>query len=238
MQVELKVFYSQTFSKYQFLTKVYQDMTFEAVYGDFSSKKPISVYDSSSGFHYMFTFEHHTHIDQQELIDLYVKDLRDQLEQKTDLSMNQVLEATHRAHKALVEMTQYQTYQSNTTHFNKYSPSVADETDFWKHYSNKYKAAMQGQYYNTNMPTGGGEFADLSKVLPGVKNLVEYPCEHGHSNLVKEPKQDSIRSVIIHLNDVDKWTREQIADWLDELHDSGQINIEFEVEVDEKGGES
>ena len=38
-------------------------------------------------------------------------------------------------------------------------------------------------------------------------------------------------SIIIHLNDKVHWTREQIADWLDELADSGQINIDFEVDT-------
>lgn len=69
----------------------------------------------------------------------------------------------------------------------------------------------------------------LSEKLPGVKELVRYPCAHGKSSST----MSSVWSTVQHLNDIDKWTREEIADWLDMLHDSGQINIEFNAE----GGE-
>lgn len=38
----------------------------------------------------------------------------------------------------------------------------------------------------------------------------------------------SLWNFIQHLNDKHKMSREKIADWLDELHDSGKINLEFE----------
>lgn len=43
-----------------------------------------------------------------------------------------------------------------------------------------------------------------------------FVCEHTHY---------SIWDLIQHLNDKHQWTREKIADWLDELHDTGIINL-------------
>lgn len=57
--------------------------------------------------------------------------------------------------------------------------------------------------------------------LPGIMERVEYPCDCSKDSMAE------IKYIIIHLNDAEKWSREQIADWLDELHDSGKINIEF-----------
>lgn len=60
-----------------------------------------------------------------------------------------------------------------------------------------------------------------SRQLPGVDQLVEPPCE---CTLLKA----TLWSLIQHLNDFHKeWTREKIADWIDELHDAGIINAEF-----------
>lgn len=41
-------------------------------------------------------------------------------------------------------------------------------------------------------------------------------------------KRESLWSLVQHLNDTHKWTRERIADWLDGLHDEGLVNLEFE----------
>lgn len=59
-----------------------------------------------------------------------------------------------------------------------------------------------------------------SEKLPGLYNKVESPCD---CNLAS----NILKAVIIHLNDRHKWTREAIADWLDELADADKIDIDF-----------
>lgn len=83
----------------------------------------------------------------------------------------------------------------------------------------------------------------FSRRLPGAYENVTYPCDcpakhfdvktNSYSD-VPGPVQGKLRGAIIHMNDKHKWSREAIADWLDELHDSGQVDIVFKVEV---GGE-
>lgn len=71
----------------------------------------------------------------------------------------------------------------------------------------------------------GTGLSSLASQLPGVLNLVNYPCEHFVF-------QDRLDAVIVHLNDSDKWTREKIADWLDDLADSGTIDINFDEGIE------
>jgi hypothetical protein len=62
-----------------------------------------------------------------------------------------------------------------------------------------------------------------SKKLPAMDTLVEYPC-----NCQIVSQRDKMWTIVQHLNDRDKWTRNRIADWIDDLHDRGIINAEFE----------
>jgi hypothetical protein len=89
-------------------------------------------------------------------------------------------------------------------------------------------------------PSEANVLAQKAIDLPGVKEKVEYPCIHGPSGRYNE-KGETIRVpftrreifvIIQHLNDECNWSREKIADWLDELHDNGEVNIEFKVEID------
>ena len=75
-----------------------------------------------------------------------------------------------------------------------------------------------------NIDENSDQFRHKSRQLPGVENKVRYPCIH-------YSVANTIWGIIQHLNDVDKWSREKIADWLDDLHDKGEINIEFDVET-------
>lgn len=70
-------------------------------------------------------------------------------------------------------------------------------------------------------PSADGSVAVKSRTLPGMAALVTCPCEF-------PTHEDEAWIIIQHLNDNIGWSREKIADWLDELHDSGQINIEFQ----------
>lgn len=56
-----------------------------------------------------------------------------------------------------------------------------------------------------------GRRPEVSK-LPGIHEKVKMPCEHYPNILLHE-----LETVIIHMNDNHKWTRNQIADWLDTL---------------------
>jgi hypothetical protein len=60
----------------------------------------------------------------------------------------------------------------------------------------------------------------LSQRLPGAWALVDHPI---HVDGLKWP----LYQVIILLNDVYKWTREEIADWVEGLQDKGEIDASF-----------
>lgn len=60
----------------------------------------------------------------------------------------------------------------------------------------------------------------MSEKLPGVMSLADSPCR-----CFSRPA--TLHRIIIHLNDFHEWSRENIADWIDELHDAGKINAEF-----------
>lgn len=115
--------------------------------------------------------------------------------------------------------------------------------------------------------SGNSGFSSASKNLPGVNKVVDYPCgcvqtatplqsvlfkdfpehlEEIEKNIGKI-KTGKVWGIVQHLNDHHGWTREAIADWIDDLHDKGIINAEFEVEsisdkeienlIDSEGGE-
>ncbi len=73
--------------------------------------------------------------------------------------------------------------------------------------------------------------------LPGM-NVFISQCPAYASNLVLDnfwscPQEATLRYMLIHLNDVHEWTREQIADWLETIHDpTGENgpNLNFQVE--------
>ncbi len=84
-----------------------------------------------------------------------------------------------------------------------------------------------------------------SRKLPGVMNEVVKPCtcydnymvakEHGMAIGPAAERTGLLWNVIQHLNDShSEWTREKIADWMDELHDAGEIDIEFKPDFDAK----
>lgn len=67
-------------------------------------------------------------------------------------------------------------------------------------------------------PPGAESLSGLSFQLPGMSYQVTCPtdkCVYGIR------RQESLRDVIMHLNDQHKWNRNKIADWLDELYKQG-----------------
>lgn len=99
---------------------------------------------------------------------------------------------------------------------------------------------FNGQIFDTDSLTFIHEFADPIKDNPNSTGAmfdtldmdffssdVEYPCGCRWilSTYIKEKTSQDLGSMIIHLNDGHRWSREKIADWLDELHDSGVVNL-------------
>jgi hypothetical protein len=62
-------------------------------------------------------------------------------------------------------------------------------------------------------PTNHRRALALMKLLPVLSKKVPYPCECR----TLDTKTEFLDWVIIHLNDVDRWDRDRIADWLDTL---------------------
>lgn len=56
----------------------------------------------------------------------------------------------------------------------------------------------------------------LTTLMPDILADVKYPCKCGMTPA-------TVKDVVIHLNDGEKWTRERIADWLDTL----DLNLRF-----------
>lgn len=71
--------------------------------------------------------------------------------------------------------------------------------------------------------TSQQNFSSLAKQLPGVNEIINYPCDC-FSYLELKPT-GTLLAVIIHLNDEDKWARESVADWLDTL----EIDLSFKT---------
>ena len=80
--------------------------------------------------------------------------------------------------------------------------------------------------------TGFGLQEEASK-LPGVDQIAVCPALHeeymripNHRKSVCTRTSAPIYSLVIHLNDGHRWTREQIADWLDKLYEQG-VDLAF-----------
>lgn len=69
----------------------------------------------------------------------------------------------------------------------------------------------------------------LIKLIPALSDVVmEYPCNcqiHNINPYTNRKEQQSIAGIIIHLNDGCKWSREQIADWLDSIDVELYFNV-------------
>lgn len=90
----------------------------------------------------------------------------------------------------------------------------------------------------------GDNFSTLAYELPAVRSMVKHPPMGDPLSYVgkllkcKGHEEADLMSMVIHLNDQHKWTREKIADWIDELHDSGIIDAEFHIEMEDENERS
>jgi hypothetical protein len=83
------------------------------------------------------------------------------------------------------------------------------------------------------------KLAAAARDLPGINTEVSCPADaiinpYPPNELIEKCSRiDSLLNVIAHLNDHHRWTRERIADWLEEIHDpTGENgpNINFRLE--------
>lgn len=61
--------------------------------------------------------------------------------------------------------------------------------------------------------------------LPGMHERVTCPVD---ICVTEHYTETTLYTLVQHLNDTHNWTRERIADWLDEQADAGKINIDFQ----------
>lgn len=87
--------------------------------------------------------------------------------------------------------------------------------------------------------TPGEKSADspstLAEKLPGVDEIVKHPPAADTNKLnVFCDSASRLKNMIMHLNDHHKWTREQIADWVDSLDIDTRFKTAEELEEDRK----
>lgn len=82
-------------------------------------------------------------------------------------------------------------------------------------------------------------FAKLINSLPGVDNTIPVslvPCDSGpkfkKGSCFNGYVNITVKEAIIHLNDWHETPRGKVADWLQNLHDQGIVDLAFKVEVD------
>lgn len=94
-------------------------------------------------------------------------------------------------------------------------------------------------YMSTNNANyKGHEISQATKQLPGMDAKVYCPCQFEDWVCDFKKTATKIWYIVQHLNDDAKWTRDKVADWLDELHDTGQVNLEFQSWGEEPKPES
>ena len=101
----------------------------------------------------------------------------------------------------------------------------------------KFTQSIEYAYkvYKENPAAGPADSYILSQKsheLPGASIKVKYPCADDCSlgQFYNDEGGGAIRSIIMHLNDCHKWTREAIADWLDAIDDpENGIDLAFKV---------
>lgn len=91
-----------------------------------------------------------------------------------------------------------------------------------KKHEEKVKLAMMQSYLTWPTPVLSNPRRQIEQACPGLEEHVQAPCK-----CYNEYPQDSVLSaVVMHLNDKHAWTREQIADWLDDLDVDLTIDLE------------
>lgn len=100
----------------------------------------------------------------------------------------------------------------------------------FRHYVDRFLESLTKNMGSNGFIDHNTSISDASLDLPGVSEIVEHPCD-----CEKRGFYDSVWMIVQHLNDQHDWPRDKIADWIDELHDSGIINAEFQPWDDNVG---
>lgn len=97
------------------------------------------------------------------------------------------------------------------------------------HATNIYSTSIDIASDPQTASINGTSISSLSRNLPAAKELIQSPCRPGEPGEAPCGRStDFVFNIIIHLNDYHRWSRDRIADWIDELHDKGIINAEFQ----------
>lgn len=76
----------------------------------------------------------------------------------------------------------------------------------------KPKPYVDPHYTPKPYVSGRTVLSGLRSVMPGIDAMVRLPCTCGDNGI-----PSTVHDAVVHLNDGERWTREQIADWLDSL---------------------
>lgn len=97
----------------------------------------------------------------------------------------------------------------------------------------------EGYYFKTGGPIKAdpNDPSVLSQKLPGVNQVVKHPrisesgcdCYYDSYDEGAGLGKYTIRNLVMHLNDEHRWTREQIADWLETL----DVDLSFKIKENE-----
>lgn len=121
-----------------------------------------------------------------------------------------------------------------------------EDNDDWK-FQLKTKAKFhdggivggESKYLTYKTAAGHSSIAQIANTLPGVMEEVPHPAKLSPEERCQwegDPESDfltkhkvRIKTLIMHLNDSHKWTREQIADWLETL----DVDLSFKTKENE-----
>lgn len=96
----------------------------------------------------------------------------------------------------------------------------------------RYQVCIRRFQMAVGTETAQNSLAGLAKQLPGVQAMVKYPCGCSYGLSMNEGVYagGKVMDVVIHLNDEHQLTREEIADWLDSVHDpENGVDLAFKV---------
>ena len=128
--------------------------------------------------------------------------------------------------KANIKHYTYQYAVSEPIDFNETDPVSSASVKIYTVDVHKYESVLDNPAAYLGV---ANELQSEAQGLPGVMNTsVKYPCDP--DDCVRQVRQGVIYNIIMHLNDYHKWTREQIADWLDSVHDpENGVDLAFKV---------
>lgn len=113
------------------------------------------------------------------------------------------------------------------------APSTPKLDSKWLHAGDTLVVASAGTHQlagyadmSIHLEQSGGVSAQARK-LPGMDYRTE--CPAGPNCRLNAPGSLSLKlyDLVQHVNDHHKWSRDQIADWLDKLHDDGRVDLSF-----------